>query len=128
MILPSTGCPDGIVLDPVVPTDEVELIVVVDDSLGAVAEVFWPWSSVCSMSLSIMSSISGAIRSPIFIPMPPDCEDDVMPLVAVITDKISLKEEIISAVEEDVFLEAAVVPEASPEIDEMGAEMFVIVH
>lgn len=53
-----------------------------------------------------------------------------MPLVAVITDKISLKEEMISAVEEAVFFDVVFVfvPEESPEIVEMGVEMFVIMH
>jgi hypothetical protein len=51
-----------------------------------------------------------------------------MPLVAVITDKISLKEEMISAVEEDGFLELVFVPDDRPAIDEMGVEMFVIMH
>ena len=51
-----------------------------------------------------------------------------MPLVAVIADKISLKEEMISAVEEDEFLDVIFVPADRPAIDEMGVEMFVIMH
>ncbi len=53
-----------------------------------------------------------------------------MPLEAVITDKISLKEEMISAVEEAVFLEVVFVfvPDERPEIDEMGVEVFVMMH
>jgi hypothetical protein len=51
-----------------------------------------------------------------------------MPLLAVITDKISLKDEMISAVEEDVLFDVVLVPVDRPETAEMGLEMVVIMH
>jgi hypothetical protein len=45
----------------------------------------------------------GAIKSPIFIPIPADPPPEERLLVAVIRDSISLKEEIISAVEDELL-------------------------
>lgn len=52
-----------------------------------------------------------------------------MPLVAVITDKISLNEEMISAVDELLFLDRRLVPILRPAVDEIWLEiLFVIMH
>lgn len=52
-----------------------------------------------------------------------------MPLVAVITDKISLNEEMISAVDEVLFWDRRLVPVLRPDVDEIWLEIvFVIMH
>jgi hypothetical protein len=73
-----------------------------------------------------MSSINGAIKSLIFMPIPVDCPEEDSPLVAVMTDKISLNEEIISAEEEEEPFVWIPVPGTGLDVDEMGLEMFVI--
>jgi hypothetical protein len=82
-----------------------------------------------------MSSISGAIRSLMLIPMPVPVPidwygesvfDDKL-FMAVITDMISLNEEMISEVE-DVFFACRLVPEERLDTDEIGVERFVIMH
>jgi hypothetical protein len=72
-------------------------------------------SICCSTNLSSSSSISGAMRSPTPIPI---CWPDDMLLVAVIRANISLKEEMISEVEDEP-LGGMFVPER-PFVEEIG--------
>jgi hypothetical protein len=55
-----------------------------------------------------------------------DWLEEERPLVAVITERISLNEEIRSDVEVDALLDGRPVSEAGVEIEEIGVEMFVI--
>jgi hypothetical protein len=59
--------------------------------------------------------------------MPADSPPEERLLVAVIRDSISLKEEIISAVD-DELVDGTLVPGLVLETEEIGVEMFVIVH
>jgi hypothetical protein len=52
---------------------------------------------------------------------------DDSPFIAVITDMISLKEEMISD-GEDVLLDWIFMPEERPDTDEIGLVRFVIIH
>lgn len=63
--------------------------------------------------------MSGIIKSLMFIPDPVDAPEVDMPLVAVIIDKISLNEEMMSAVDEVVFLDSRLVPALRREVDEI---------
>ncbi len=72
----------------------------------------------------------GAIKSLMFIPILADCPDEERLLVAVITDKISLNEERISAVDEDELLDWIPAPEMREEddVDDIVLVVFAIMH